>query len=255
MNAATTANSGAAIPESTAPLPSAPPGWEFSHILPPLPVICGRRLLPLSIGRYRRMKRQNIAFVSDTYTTATAGDLLQAVLICSMTCAEYDAFITDPTCGPEIERWAKRIGLLPPRYLDWPIIGGWINRIVGEEVTQKRAERDAAYILNEIQRFQEYIVEAQRIPNYTRKENEPARQTLHWSNSIELHLRSEQNWTSHEIDETPLNKALTDYFGYAEAHGLISILTDEDLAMAEANGKALRAAMEQMQAAQAQETK
>lgn len=251
MTAAPPADGGAAILESPAP-DSTPQNVEsaallgsfdyFRQVLPQPPTVCGLPIKPLSIGRYRRMRRLGVAFVADDPQFPTAGDLLKGVLVCSMTCADYDAFIASPDCGAEIKRWGQRIGLLPPRYLDWPIVGGWINRFVGEEITLRRAVRDANYVIEQIELFQKYIADAQVIPNYTQKENNPSRHSLHWSNTIELHLRCEQNWTSDEIEEAPLSKALTDYFGYAESHGLISILTDAEIEQAQDNSQKVEAA-------------
>lgn len=192
------------------------------------------------------MRRQGVAFVAEEVSEATAGDLLKGVLICSMTCADYDEFILSKDCAKEVRNWGERVGLLPPRYHRWPIVGGWIRKFVGEEIEQKRAERDLAYIYEQIKLFSKYIHDAQIIPNYTRKDNNPSRHTMHWSNSIELHLRSEQNWTTKEIDEAPLSKALADYFGYAESHGFVSIITDKDMEDADANAKALEKLLEAM---------
>lgn len=259
MNAAQAAISGAAFPENTAPAsvlggppktqdprPKTQPFDYFERVLPTRAVVCGRVLKPISIGRYRRMKRQNVAFVADEAVdspkTSLVGDLLKGVLICSMTCADYDSFLEQPDASRQIKKWAQQQGFLRERYYDWPVIGKWFAKyIVGEKVTQMRDERAAAYLLEQVELFQEYIAAAQRIPNYTSKQNEPARHSLHWSNSIELHLRSEQNWTTEEIEEAPLSKALADYFGYAESNGLISILTDAKVAEAEENAKKITA--------------
>ena len=246
MNAAQAAISGAAILDNPAPevTPSKPASFDyFKQVLPAPPMVCGLPLKPLSIGRYRRMRRQDVAFVSETERQPTAGDLLKGVIICSMTGAEYDEFVASNDVDKQVKKWAQRAGFLPPRYLDWPILGWLINKFVGPEVTQMRAEREAAYIMEQVVLFQEYILAAQTIPNYTQKENSPNRHSLHWSNSIELHLRSEQNWTSEEIEESPLSKALVDYFGYAESHGLISILTDADYEQAAHNAKQIELAV------------
>ena len=248
MNAAFAATSGAVIQENLASQPkSQPSGWDyFEQVLPTAPIICGRPLKPLSIGRYRRMKRQNVAFVADdaenVEKSALVGDLLKAVLICSMTCEDYDAFLEQPEAARQIKRWAQQQGFLPERYYDWPIVGKWFAKyVVGEKVKHLRDERAANYLLGQVDLFQDYIASAQRIPNYSTKQNNPSRHTLHWSNSIELHLRSEQGWATHEIDESPLSKALTDYFGFAESNGMISIHTDKDLETADANAKAVDA--------------
>lgn len=248
MNAAQAATSGAAFLENSAPeLESSRTAraWDyFNQVLPSPPVVCGKALKPLSVGRYRRMRRLNVAFVADEPKEVPphtlVGDLLKGVLVCSLSCAEYDEFIQQSDVGEQIVKFAQQQGFLPEPYHDWPIIGKWfVKYIVTPRVQQIRDERAAAYLIEQINIFQKYIADAERIPNYSRKENSPATQKMNWSNRIELHLRSEQNWTSEEIDEAPLSKALADYFGYAECHGLIRINTDADIATAEANAKAV----------------
>ena len=112
MNADKAANSGAAIVESPAPEIKSHPktGWDyFAQILPATPVVCGLQLKPLSIGRYRRMRRMNVAFVADNpqevENTSLVGDLLKGVLICSMSCSEFDEFISQKDSEKQIKKW------------------------------------------------------------------------------------------------------------------------------------------------------
>lgn len=237
MNAATTAISGAAIPENPAPQQeSFPPSIGFSgyfeQVLPVPPRICGLDMKPLSIGRYRRMRRQNVRFVAEELheikESELAGDLLKGALICSMRCADYDAFMCDPAAHAEIKRWAQRIGFLQPRYLDWPIVGGWINRIVGPEVTQMRAEREAVYIIEQVHAFQRYIAEGQVWPPWWDESPEGRASQSHWSHSIEGVLREKQGWSKEEVDEEPLTKALWDYCKTMENMGLGYILSEAE---------------------------
>lgn len=249
MNADKAANSGAAIVESPAPEIKSHPktGWDyFAQILPATPVVCGLQLKPLSIGRYRRMRRMNVAFVADNpqevENTSLVGDLLKGVLICSMSCSEFDEFISQKDSEKQIKKWAQRQGFLRERYHDWPVVGKWfVKYVVTDQIQQVRDVRAANYLSEQVVKFQEYIEKAQIIPNYTSKHNSPQRHTIHWSNSIELHLRSEQNWSTQEIDEAPLSKALADYFGYAESNGHIRINTDSDIETADSNAVALEA--------------
>lgn len=236
MNAAQAATSGAAIPENPAPAEVQSLGMSdyFQQILPHTPVICGVPLKPLSIGHYRRMKRQNIAFVQDEIRTfpphELVGDLLKAVLICSMRPRDYDAFIAQPDAEAQIRKWAQRQGFLPPRYLTWPIVGGWINRLVGPEVTQMRAEREAAYLVSQVHAFQEYIKASQSVPAHWEEETDSRPSAAHWSHSIESVLREKQHWTKEEIDEEPLTKALWDYFKSMETAGLVRLIGPEEQA-------------------------
>jgi hypothetical protein len=235
MNAAFAATSGAAIPESPAPeTPIASLGMGyFEQIMPEPPRICGLALKPLSIGRYRRMKRQNVRFVSEEAVEISendlVGDLLKAVLICSMTCADYDAFIADPASAKEVKRWAQQVGFLPERYYDWGILGKWfVKYIVGERVTQIRNERAAAYLLAEMRKFQEYIIAGQVAPGWMDEATEGRASVVHWSHSIEGVLREKQGWSKEEIDEEPLTKALWDYFKSMENMGLGYILSESE---------------------------
>ena len=92
MNAAPTANSGAAISESSASEIRPLHTDYFEQIFQIPPSVCGLQLKPLSIERYRLMRRFNTAFTADDERPATSGDLLIAVLICSMTVKEFVAF-------------------------------------------------------------------------------------------------------------------------------------------------------------------
>ena len=237
MNAAACDQSGAAILENPAPenvIPLGVPDY-FEQIMPTPPRICGLALKPLSIGRFRRMKRQNVRFVSEApleiTETKLVGDLLKAVLICSMTCAEYDALLDDPTAAREVKRWAQQVGFLPERYYDWGILGQWfVKYIVGEKVTQMRNERAAAYLLGEMRKFQDYIMAGQVAPGWMDETTEGRSSAVHWSHSIEGVLREKQGWSKEEIDEEPLTKALWDYFKSMESMGLGYILSEAEAA-------------------------
>lgn len=200
----------------------------FEQIMPEMPVICGLALKPLSIGRYRRMRREKICFVADEPATATAGDLLKAVLICSMTCADYESFLAQPDFKKQLQSWASKAGFLPPRYVRWPIIGGWIVKLVGAEVAQERAEREAVHLLEQMRLFQAYIVAGSRAPAYWDETTDARSSAAHWSHSIESVLREKQGWTKQEVDEEPLTKALWDYFKSMESAGLVRLMTEAE---------------------------
>lgn len=220
--------------ETTGLPPALPPDY-FAQILPAPPVICGLPLKPLSIGRYRRMKRQNVAFVSEqpiqTPITALAGDLLQGVLICSMSCADYDAFLASPDFERVTKKWAQLQGFLPERYHGWGLLGRWFAKyIVGEKVTRLRNERAMAYLVEQIAAFQEYIVAGQKAPSYWDETSDERVSGSHWSQSVECVLREKQGWTREEIDEEPLTKALWDFFKSMEAAGMVRIMSAAEAA-------------------------
>jgi accessory colonization factor AcfC len=57
-------------------------------------------------------------------------------------------------------------------------------------------------------------------------------------------LRSELNWTSEEVNEQPLSKALADWCNWAHANDHIELVTEEDAAMAKYNDERIRLAFE-----------
>ena len=222
MNAAT-ASSGAAT--NSAPVPD-----YFIRAIPEPVRLLGLRLLPLSLGRYRLLKRFDVAFVADGEAQASISDLLLGVLICSMRVDNFLGFVDQPNFNQEMKAWSRR--LFPSVWLcALPWFGRWWRRTHGFNVIEK------------MQMFQNYIVEAQRIPRYTMKENSPHANSSHWSHSMEICLRSELNWTQEEINEAPLSKALADYFGHAEASGTVILLSDDDIAEAIANAARIEEAM------------
>ena len=169
----------------------------FSRVIPEPFQILGLRLLPLSLGRYRLLKRFNVAFVSDNSATPTLDDLLLGVLICSMRCDEFLAFIEQPEFNDRIADWARKCGLF--------------------NLVEKTAL------------FQKYLKAAERIPEYRLREPSERKSGTHWSQSLEVTLRGELNWTESEINEAPLSKALADYFAHAERQGTVILYAPGEL--------------------------
>jgi hypothetical protein len=89
----------------------------FAKDIPEPYQILGLQLLPMSIGRYRRMARHKIAFVDEGKKGATGKDLLLGVLICSMTCRGWDALSVSNKLPKVIAQWMRKIGAAPPFYL------------------------------------------------------------------------------------------------------------------------------------------
>lgn len=223
MNAATTANSGAAVSENTA-LPD-PHQDYFEQIQLAPTTVCGRRLQPLSIGRYRRLKRFGVAFVSDKEEEATARDLMIGVLICSLSADEFVQFVSSPKFEKQLQAWGRKSGFFPPKCFSWPLIGKWLYKACGREVDQA----DATLLLREIQSFQNYIKENSKSPRYLDENGEGKPSAAHWSQSIEVVLRSQVGWTKDEIETEPLNKAIWDFYKHMEQQGCITLMTAEDI--------------------------
>lgn len=205
---------------------------DFTAAIPEPYQILGLRLLPLSVGRYRLLHRFDCAFVSEEATTATIGDLILGVLICSMRCDEFLKFYQTKNFTTEIKKWAKRIDATPPRFMR--------NKWVSLSPIGKRWRRNHSFnFVEKMQLFKNYIEEAQAIPEYAPTHQSAGRSTAHWSTSVEIVLRSELGWSLEEINEAPLTKALSDYFKHLELQGLVTIFTEEDLEIGRANAAAL----------------
>ena len=226
----------------------------FEGIIPEPPVVCGLRLKPLSIGRWRLMARCKVAFAAEGEAAATAGDLMFGVLICSMRCADFVKFISGESvesasrqffrkylplltrllCGretdfkTECDTWGRRFGFLPPKCFSWPVVGRWLERFSGRAI----AQADAVYIMEQIGIFQKYIVSGS--PDFSTNflcdpEHEGSVTGSHWSQNIEATLREYLGWTKEEIDEEPLTKALWDFYKQKENHGLGRFMTLDEM--------------------------
>lgn len=202
----------------------------FERLLPACPIVCGRQLLPLSIGRYRLLHRFNVAFVADGEANPTAGDLLMGVLICSMRVEAFMAFAAAPEFKRALDWWARKFRFLPPRAFTWPLIGRLLEKAFGEAC----ALGDAARLCQEIESFAQYIREGGQPPRYWDETDTSRPSASHWSHSIEATLREFQGWTREEINEEPLNKALWDYFKHCENQGLVRLMSAEEAAEVDA---------------------
>jgi hypothetical protein len=197
----------------------------FDQIFQVPPVICGRQLKVLSVGRYRLMSRFKVAFVDDQERAATAGDLLMAVLICSMRVDEFMAFASQPDFSAQVQKWGRKAGFFEPKMFSWPCLGQRLKKFLGSRV----AEVDLKYLTTEIQRFQEYIIAGSRAPEYWDESPEAHASSAHWSQSIEVVLRGNIGWTMAEINEEPLGKALWDYFKFMENQGTVLLMSPEEV--------------------------
>jgi hypothetical protein len=207
---------------------------DFTAAIPEPYQILGLRLLPLSVGRYRLLHRFNCAFVSEEATTATIGDLILGILICSMRFDQFVAFYESKSFAREVRRWANRIGATPP----WFMRNKWVKL---SPIGKHWRKNHSFNFVEKMQLFKNYVNEAQAIPEYAPTHPSTQNSTAHWSSSVEIVLRSELNWQLEEINEEPLTKALSDYFKHLEFQGLVKIFTPEDLEMGRANAAALEA--------------
>jgi hypothetical protein len=183
----------------------------FEAAIPNPYTIFGARLLPLSIGRYRLLKRFGCAFVDEKESTATFEDLILGIVICSMTVKGFLEFLQSGTVIPEMKRFGERI--------------------------RKEVEHDPHFnLFSKFGLFQAYILESSKCPKYWNELDDDRESSAHWSHNLEMSLR-EMGYTSKEIDEGPLSKALADYFKHAENQGAIRLMSEDEISQGDANAK------------------
>ncbi len=186
--------------------------------------ILGLKLLPLSIGRYRRMARHGINFVSESKTTADGKDLLLGVLICSMKCSEWDELSTSGNLTKTVSTWMWKINASPPLVLRGTIGKHLSNTWVGK-LWRKHHSFD---LFLKMGLFKSYVNEAQKCPKFFVSGGGNNSSNSHWSHNIEIVLMGELNWSHLDIEERPLSKALADYFKHLENQGMIRLASDYD---------------------------
>jgi hypothetical protein len=156
------------------------------------------------------MARFGCAFVAEEESSATMDDLLLGIVICSMRCDEFLAFIENETLDQELERWGERIR------------------------AEIKHEKHFS-VLEKIGLFQSYLSQSSEVPKYWQETESQGNSATHWAHNLEVILRSELGYTSEEIEEGPLSKAILDYFKYHENQGTIRLVTQEEIEQAEAN--------------------
>ncbi len=211
---------------------------EFVQAIPEPFQILGLRLLPLSIGRYRRLARHECAFVASGKSEATVGDLLLGLVICSMRCDEFDALVVAPGFAKDLKAWSQKV-------MPTPIASKvkWIYVLWNASPLSKRwRNKHDVNLLEKFELFKRYIAEAQAMPRFYSKATSGKTSAAHWVDNVEMVLRSELNWTSEEVNEQPLSKALADWCNWAHANDHIEMFTDEDIAEAKHNDERIKAA-------------
>ena len=221
-----------------------PPVEEFVSAIPEPYHVLGLRLLPLSIGRYRRLARHKIAFVSPEKKNAEIGDLILGVLICSMRCDEFDRIVLTPEFPKAVKRWGRRVMPAPfMSHFKW-LYPFWNASSFGR---RWRSKHDIN-ILEKFRLFSDYINDAQKMPRFYAKNASTKTATAHWADNVEMILRSELGWNAEEINEQPLSKALADYVNWACQNDLVDLITDEDLITAKENEQRIAEAVAKWEA-------
>lgn len=188
------------------------------------PVILGRQLLPLSIGRYRLMAWMDCAFCAEEERIATARDLLIGIVICSLRCDEFRSAMRERGFIKKVERWGQKVGLLQPTLNRRPVL--YLCRRIWPTLDDAL---DLENVNTAMAQFQEYIVKGQQAPEYWDETEDAKSSAAHWSHNIEVVLCGNLNWNEEQINEAPLGKALADYFKFMENQGMISLMTKDEI--------------------------
>jgi len=199
---------------------------EFTAALPEPQIILGLRLWPLSLGRYRLLKRFESPFVDESPREISVQELTNelffALLICGLPVSEFKSYLMQPKL---LAKQAKRFG-----------------KIAGKHTKQKGFS-----ILPCFEQFKIYCAEATAMPWHplSNSRTNEAESISHWSHSMEICLRSNAGWTAEEIEEEPMAKAMTDFFKYMESQGSVRLISHEDYSAMEAHGEANAKAFEE----------
>lgn len=174
--------------------------------------ILGVRLKPLSLGHLILMKRYECAFAEDsTNTKAGVWDLLLGVAICSRSFQEFvDWFGDDERRDAWLTEWYKSI------MWECKNTKGW-------------------NILHKFTLFNSYRREGIEVPLFfdESKTDDMKESGAHWIQNVITTLVTKGRFSETEIYDVPLAKALSEYFKILENEGLISFMTDWQIAEAQ----------------------
>ena len=190
----------------------------FTASLPDPFQILGLKLKPLSLGRYRLLRRLDNAFVSDTAAQCEIADLILAVIVCAHRVDEFLVILNRNELQTTIRLWSKKICPHPMLALI-PFAGRWWRN------------KYAFNVLEKVALFRKYIAHHTQMPRYWHSTEDHSASGTHWSHGLEIVLRSQLGWTEEEINEAPLSKALADYLGYAESQNSVRIMTMQEIEM------------------------
>ena len=180
---------------------------EFTAACPEPHIILGLRLLPLSLGRYKLLKRFNSPFVSDDEIAldmkGMTEELFFALVICGLPCSEFVELENNGQLHRQLKRWGRRVN--------------------------KYIKREKYFsILEKAEAFKRYLTESYELPwRVYEKETNNEVSPVHWSNAIEVVLMSKLNWTNEMVNEEPFIRALMHYFKFMESEGQVNLVSPE----------------------------
>ncbi len=202
---------------------------EFQAAFPEPQTILGLRLLPLSLGRYKLLKRFECPFVDDEKKEISIEEmnkeLFFSLVICGLECKEFERLMNDGGLRKELKRWGRKV--------------------------RKIVSRKGFSILEHFTTFRKYLEAGSSAPWVVLSvQNDSDQSMTHWSTAIESTLRSKIGWTEKEVSERPLADALVHYFKYLESEGAVKLYDPQayqDMqGEARANGEALEKMMKEI---------
>lgn len=188
----------------------------ISAVIPEPVTILGLRLRPFCIGHYQILSRFDCSYVSEKETVASREDLIFAVLVCSMSPAdfiEWAARDEKPTGWQRLLAWCLR---KQPKGRLEKAIADWGRKIGVFDFAEKSAM------------FQKYLADNSKMPRFWEEEGGKA-SGAHWSQSVMLCLTSKLGYTHKEAEELPLSQAFHDFLKHAESEGSVRLMTEEEI--------------------------
>jgi len=179
--------------------------------------VLGIRLRPFSLGHFIKLSRFKNAFVAEQSATATLGDLVMGVAVCSM------SNNADPS-KDEFWQWWNQ----PAKFNLW----AWLFR----KTPMTPAERDMVIWGKSVgtldgwqekaKLFADYITAHSEPPGFWITDEKPARKSgAHWVHAVTSRLVSECGYTQDEVLNVPVCKALQDYLKSAEDQGAVRLVS------------------------------
>lgn len=202
---------------------------EFNAAFPEPQTILGLRLLPLSFGRYKLLKRFECPFIDDEAKEISIeklnNELFFSLVVCGLPCDEFTTLLESGKLRKELKRWRKKL-----------------LKIVNQK---------GFSILEHFATFRKYLDEGSAIPWVVLSRNDLSETSMvHWSTSIEVVLRSKIGWTDKQINEKPMAEALVHFFKYLENEGAVKLYGFAEYEAiqteAKANGEALEKILKEL---------
>jgi hypothetical protein len=186
--------------------------------------ILGVNLRPFSLGHYIKLSRLKCAFVSEKEETATLGDLLLGIIVCSMPTATD--FSKD-----DFWNWLQRKdgGI---RYSLYAIKQRILRRQVATpaeyDVFVWGKQNKGIEFASKVKLFSDYIEKHSVAPAYVEHPNDnPKGSGAHWTQTVIQCLTSRCGYTQEEALNAPMSRALADYIKQCESDGAVTILPQE----------------------------